>query len=687
MSNDPAVPPPPPDATGEQLSPGSPDAPQEQQPTDSPDRANGPDFPDQPDSPDQPDAETAAPRRRILIGSQRDPVAYRPKPKRDWVSFRTQDPKKGGKGAAEGGAVPKQMRPGEPTPSAETVPPRGVPPKPATPSLPGPLAERAPSGDATPVVAASLEPGLPADLSARPSVTPPVQATPAALVQPMVAALAQPTSAAPVQATVAASFQPLAPPLAAQAPPPSAVDVPTEGGREPQPEGRDSRRGPRRGRSPKKPARRTVDLGEPVPPRSFPRPSIRDRLSPELEAEFQAALADVPIEDLMISNDTLTSLPALEPESRHVGRVIAVRRDDVFVALGGREQGILSLRLFQEPPQPEATFEVIVARFNSEDGLYELNLPNVAASVGDWSEVFEGMLVEAHVTGHNTGGLECEVSRLRGFIPISQVSLYRVESLEEYVDQRLTCLVTEADPARKNLVLSRRAVLEREQEEARKTLLESLAPGQIREGVVRKLMDFGAFVDLGGGVDGLIHVSQLGWGRVRHPGEVLQEGQRVMVRIDKVNPDSGRISLGYRELVEENPWTRADGKYLPNSPQRGRVVKIMEFGAFVELEPGVEGLVHISELSHRRVARVTDVVKEGDEIDVMVLSVESANRRISLSMKNLLAPPEPEPPPPGAKGARAEPAPPAKPRKQPPARPLTGGLGRSPSGKPFGLKW
>jgi len=666
MSNDPAVPPLPPDDSGERHSPGLPDAPQDQPPTDSPEPADGP------DSPEQPEADTAGPRRRILIGSQRDPVAYRPKPKRDWVSFRKPDPNKGGKGGAEGGAAAKEKRPGEPTPP-ESMSPGRVPPAPATLALPGQPVERAPSGDATPIVAASLEPGLAADLSAQPSVAPPVQATPAV----------------PVQATPAALVQALAPPLPGQAPPPppSAVEAPRAGGREPQPEGSDARRGPRRGRSPKKAPRRTVDLGEPVPPRSFPPPSIRDRLSPELEAELEAALADVPIEDLMISNDTLTSLPALEPESRHVGRVIAVRRDDVFVALGSREQGILSLRLFEEPPQPEATFEVIVARFNSEDGLYELNLPNVAASVGDWSEVSEGMLVEAHVTGHNTGGLECEVSRLRGFIPISQVSLYRVESLEEYVDQRLACLVTEANPARKNLVLSRRAVLEREQEEARKSLLASLAPGQIHEGVVRKLMDFGAFVDLGGGVDGLIHVSQLGWGRVRHPGEVLQEGQRVMVRIDKVNPDSGRISLGYRELVEENPWTRAEGKYLPNSPQRGRVVKIMEFGAFVELEPGVEGLVHISELSHRRVARVTDVVKEGDEIDVMVLSVDSANRRISLSMKNLLAPPEPEPPAPGAKGAGAEPAPPAKPRKQPPARPLTGGLGRSPSGKPFGLKW
>ena len=167
--------------------------------------------------------------------------------------------------------------------------------------------------------------------------------------------------------------------------------------------------------------------------------------------------------------------------------------------------------------------QVVVQRLNPEDGLYELSLPNKAVQVDDWSDLVEGALVEVRVTGHNTGGLECEVNHIRGFIPISQVSLYRVEDLAPYVDQRLTCVITEADPERRNLVLSRRAVLEREQEQAREQMLNSLRPGQIHEGVVRKLMDFGAFVDLGG-VDGLVHVSQVAWGRVKHPSDVLQGG-------------------------------------------------------------------------------------------------------------------------------------------------------------------
>jgi small subunit ribosomal protein S1 len=259
-----------------------------------------------------------------------------------------------------------------------------------------------------------------------------------------------------------------------------------------------------------------------------------------------------------------------------------------------------------------------------------------------------------------------------------------VEDLSEFVDQKFICLVTEANPERRNLVLSRRAVLEREKEESRKQLLESLAPGQVREGVVRKLMDFGAFVDLGG-VDGLLHVSQLSWARVSHPRDVLQEGQSIKVRVDRVDQATGRISLAYRDMLE-SPWTDVARKYPPNSTVQGKVSKLMDFGAFVELEPGVEGLVHISELAHKRVWRVSDVVKEGDEIEVVVLSVDENAQRISLSMKNALPPPEPEKARESAEAAAAsEPAGKTPPKKR--TEPLKGGLGRSPLGEQFGLKW
>ena len=281
------------------------------------------------------------------------------------------------------------------------------------------------------------------------------------------------------------------------------------------------------------------------------------------------------------------------------------------------------------------------------------------------------------------------MNHIRGFIPISQVTLYRVEDLAEFVGQHFTCLVTEANPDRRNLVLSRRAILEQEKAEAKQKTFASLQPGQIFDGVVRKLMDFGAFVEIGGGVDGLLHVSQLAWGRVKHPSEVVSEGQKIRVRIDKINPETGKISLAYRDLLE-SPWATVAEKFPPNTTVHGTVVKIMDFGAFVELEPGIEGLVHISELSHKRVFRTSDVVKEGQQIDVMVLSIDQTAQRISLSIKALHQPEltkkekeQQEAAEAEAAAAAAEPTKPKKPEKE---LPLHGGLGKS-TGAKFGLKW
>ena len=185
--------------------------------------------------------------------------------------------------------------------------------------------------------------------------------------------------------------------------------------------------------------------------------------------------------------------------------------------------------------------------------------PAPRSRVQDWSDLREGSVVEATITGENKGGLECQVNNIRGFIPAGQVSLYRVENLAQFVGERMLCVVTEANPDRRNLVLSRRALLEREQQEAKEKLLAELAPGQVREGIVRSIRDFGAFVDLGG-VDGLLHVSQLSWARVKHPSEVLEVGQTVKVKIQKIDPETGKISLAMKELTE-SPWTNIAAKY------------------------------------------------------------------------------------------------------------------------------
>lgn len=419
-------------------------------------------------------------------------------------------------------------------------------------------------------------------------------------------------------------------------------------------------------------------------PKHFPPPNIRDRLSPELEAEYQAALGDVSFDALMQSEAAAGAVTELLPETRVTGRITRISREDVFLDLGGHNQGIMPLRQFDEPPAEGTELDLLVVRFLPEEGLYEVSRPTAAVDIGNWDDVNEGQIVEVTVTGSNKGGLECQIANIRGFIPMGQVSLYRVENPEEMVGQRLACVVTEANRDRRNLVLSHRAVMERERNELREKLLAELAPGQIREGIVRSLKDFGAFVDLGG-VDGLVHVSQLSWDRVNHPNEVLEVGQKVKVRIEKFDKETGKLSLSYRE-VGENPWQNAAKKYIVGDRATGTISRIMDFGAFVKLEPGVEGLIHISELAHGRVFRTGDVVSEGQEVEVKILSVDAEKQRISLSLKALQAKPEK----PGDKKLADEDVPlpadaPKPPRKQ--LQQLKGGIGGPSGGEKFGLNW
>jgi small subunit ribosomal protein S1 len=409
-------------------------------------------------------------------------------------------------------------------------------------------------------------------------------------------------------------------------------------------------------------------------------PNLRAGLSEDLELEYLEALGGQSI-DQVIADESKGAPKELEPDSRHQGRVIAVHRDNVFVDLGSRQQGVVGLKNFAAPPEVGTLLDVVVAKFDPAEGLYELTLPGGAVSVGDWSEVSEGLVVEAKITGHNKGGLECEVSQLRGFIPASQVSMYRVEDLSQFVGEKWPCVVTEANPEKRNLVLSRRAVLEREKAAAKETLLATLEVGKTFEGTVRSLQNFGAFVDLGG-VDGLVHISQLSWDRIRHADEVLEVGQKIKVKILKIDPQTGKIALGFRDL-SENPWEHVARDFPARATVKGKVSRVTEFGAFVRLAPGVEGLVHISELSHKRVFRVTDVLSEGQEVDVMVLSVDPEQQRISLSTKALeakAAPVKQEPDEP------AEPEAPPAPRKERKV-PLKGGTSGPATGAKFGLKW
>jgi ribosomal protein S1 len=419
-------------------------------------------------------------------------------------------------------------------------------------------------------------------------------------------------------------------------------------------------------------------------PKHYPPPNVRDQLTPELEAEYAAALGELSLENLLSEEAGGAPPPELAPETRVTGTVAKIHREDVFVDLANRNQGLVPMRQFEEPPAVGAVLELVVTRFNAEEGLYELSRPTAAVNVGNWDDVREGQIIDVTVTGSNKGGLECQVSGVRGFIPMGQLSVYRVENPEEYVGQRLACVVTEANRDRQNLVLSHRAVMERERQEQREKLLQELAVGQLREGIVRSMKDFGAFVDIGG-IDGLVHVSQLSWDRVKHPSEVLEVGQKIKVRVEKFDKDTGKVGLSYRE-VGENPWDKVQSKYYVGAQVKGVVSRLMEFGAFVKLEPGVEGLAHISELAHNRIWRTSDAVSEGQEVNVKGRAVDTEKQRISLSIKALLDRPRK----PGEEKVEDEDlAPPPDAPKAPRKRneQLKGGVGQPSGGDKFGLNW
>lgn len=414
---------------------------------------------------------------------------------------------------------------------------------------------------------------------------------------------------------------------------------------------------------------------------NVPVPSKRDRISADLEAELNEALGGLSLDQIVQEGMASRATQALEAESRQRAIVVRVDKESVFFSLGGKNEGAVPVRNFKEPPAVGAELEVVVRGINAEDGLYELMVPGASVDVADWSDITQGAIVEARITGANTGGLECMVNTIRGFIPASQVGLFRIENFGEYVNQKMLCVVTEVNPARKNLVLSHRALLEREKEAARKQLMAELEPGQIRDGVVRRIQDFGAFVDIGG-VDGLVHISQLSWDRIKHPSEVLQEGQKVRVKVEKINDQTGKISLSYRDLLDR-PWDDIDQKFPAGTTVRGKVSRIANFGAFVRLAAGIEGLIHISELAHGRVRRVEDVMKEGQDVEVKILSVDAEAQRIALSFKATLPPPE-------AAKEEAEPEVEEAPRALAiPSRnrPLRGGFDRPNGGESFGLNW
>ncbi len=233
------------------------------------------------------------------------------------------------------------------------------------------------------------------------------------------------------------------------------------------------------------------------------------------------------------------------------------------------------------------------------------------------------------------GGLILDLG-VRGFLPASLVDIRRVQDLDEFLGKALRSKVIELNRSRNNVVLSRRAVLEEERKDARQAILDRLSPGDIVTGTISNIVDFGAFVDLDG-IDGLIHISELSWSHVNHPSEVLDIGQEVEVKVLDIDRDRQRISLGLKQ-TQSDPWQQVVDAYSENDIVEGRVTKVVTFGAFIEILPGVEGLVHISELAHHHVENPREIVNQGDSVRAMIIEMDAERRRLSLSLKRLEEP-------------------------------------------------
>lgn len=310
------------------------------------------------------------------------------------------------------------------------------------------------------------------------------------------------------------------------------------------------------------------------------------------------------------------------------GTIAGISGDDVIVDLGPRMQGVVSLREFDAPPAEGAVMEFEMA--GREDELWKLTRSKAQAVAAAWDELQPGALVKAKITGQNTGGLEAKVGAVSAFMPASQVSLGREDNLAQFIGQNMDAVVVEVNPEKRRVVLSRRALLEQARDAARQEAVGKFHVGMVVKGRVARVESFGAFVDLGGGLEGLLHVSNMSHRRVEKASDLVKTGDTVEVQILAIEEGGKRVGLGRKQL-EPDPMDEHASRLVPDSVVTGKVTRVMDFGAFVEIAPGVEGLVHVSQLGRERVRKASDAVKAGEEMQVRILSVDRGAKRISLT--------------------------------------------------------
>jgi len=370
-----------------------------------------------------------------------------------------------------------------------------------------------------------------------------------------------------------------------------------------------------------------------------PEPSVVpvDQEPAEVPAEPQENFADI----LSQFEKSHTHKPASGVKQIE-GTVVSLSAEQVFVDIGYKTEGVLPRSAFRnnaETIQPGDAINVSVKGRN-EEGYYDLTLFKVSQP-RDWSALEEAFAQKAAVVGTVTavikGGLTVDIG-VRAFMPASRSGTRDAAELEKLVGTEITCRITKLDVMDENVVVDRRAVLEEQARAEQEGRYVTMQPGDVLDGTVRSLMAYGAFVDLGG-IDGLLHVSDISWSRVNKPDDVLSVGQQIQVRILKIDPETKKISLGLKQLQPE-PWEAAQGKYQVGQRITGAVTRLADFGAFVEIEPGVEGLIHISEMSWgKKIHHPSDVLKQGDTVDAVILGVKPEERRISLGLKQTLSDP------------------------------------------------
>ncbi|MFO0616803.1 MAG: 30S ribosomal protein S1 [Polyangiaceae bacterium] len=332
-----------------------------------------------------------------------------------------------------------------------------------------------------------------------------------------------------------------------------------------------------------------------------------------------------------------------------VGTVVSVGRDHVVVDIGGKSEGVIALREFADATGNTTVaagdkVDVYIESRENDDGLVTLSKEK-ADKMKVWDEISNACeadeLIDGTISQRVKGGLSVTIrGGVKAFLPGSQVDLRPIRNLDKLIGQTYSFKVIKFNKKRGNIVLSRRVLLERERDEMKQKTLQTLTEGMVVQGTIKNITEYGAFVDLGG-IDGLLHITDMSWGRVNHPNEVFNVGDQVTVKVLKYNPETERVSLGLKQ-TQEDPWNHAEEAYPPGKKVRGKVTSIPEqqYGAFVELEPGVEGLIHVSEMSwSKKVKHPSKMLEVGQEIECQVLEVDARAKRISLGLKQL----EPDP--------------------------------------------